>query len=271
MKTCVCVIYQQYNTSIPRSLSTSETVKYPSKERLSHISDNEQLLSPDIPYRQLVGSLVYLVEMTRPDICFAAHQLSMFTHTPGKKHWRAGKDVIKYLKGSSEVGLKYRAQKNPVLYGYCDSDFASQEFNRKCVTGYIFFYGNTPVSWKTVLQKRIVLSTCEAELEAMTEATKEAVYLRKLLKAFNEEQHEPTIIKCDNKSARKIAEEPRCTKRTKHLDVKFLYLQQCLKDNSIRYEYVKSTDNLSDMLTKPLTGSSFLSKVKAITSQVSTT
>jgi hypothetical protein len=253
------------HTIVKFNMQESNEVKYPTgSQRLSPLQLNERPCPSETPYRQIVGSLVYLVEMTRPDLTFAVHQLSCYTHNPGVKHWKAAKQVVKYLKGTETTGVRYTRTNSFELVGFCDADFAPEENNRRSTTGYVFLLAGSPISWKTTLQKRVTLSTCEAELEAMLEATKEALYLRKALEAFGFELTQPTSLYCDNKSSIRITKEPCERKRTKHLDIKFLFMRQAIKEGKVALSYVPSNENLADLFTKPLVGHSFSDKTKLL-------
>jgi len=174
-----------------------------------------------------------------------------------QEHWKAAKKVIRYLIDTTDHGIYFKRSKTLTLQGYFDSDFAPKEHNRKSTTGYVFFINNTPVSWKTQLQKRTALSTCEAELEAMLQASKEAIFLRKLLYSFGYSVQQATTIFCDNVSAITVAKEPRGKRNTKHLDTKYFFLKEVIDDGQVMFVQVNSKDNLAELFTKPLVGESF--------------
>jgi len=107
------------------------------------------------------------------------------------------------------------------------------------------------------LQKKTALSTCEAELEAMLQASKEALYLQKLLTSMNQEIPLPITIYCDNVSALSVAKEPRTGKNTKHIDTKYYFLKEVIDSEIIQFIHVQPKLNIADIFTKPLVGSSF--------------
>lgn len=248
-----------YTESIISSynMSQANSNKYPAeKVWLDPKQPQERALSPNVPYRKLIGSLSYLPEMTRPDICFSTHQLSKFVQDPTDRHWIAAKHVIRYLIGSTQHGIVFPRKNELLLHGYSDADFANDK-SRRSTSGYIFFIGSAPVSWKTQLQRIVTLSTFEAELVAVTEAAKEAIFLRKLLHDFKITSCKPIQIKMDNQAVITVAQNPKEHQRTKHLDVRIQKLREWIEAREISLTYVKTDDNTADLFTKPLVGSKF--------------
>ena len=138
----------------------------------------------NVPFRELVGALLFLSRNTRPDISFAVNFISRFNDCFQEKHWRAAKRILRYLKGTKQLCLTYNSQEQD-FFGYCDSDWAQDRNDRKSTTGYVFFFAGAPISWATKKQQSVAMSTCEAEYMAMSEATKEVMYLRQLLQSIN--------------------------------------------------------------------------------------
>ena len=137
-----------------------------------------------IPYANAVGSLMYVIMCTRPDIAYSMSLVSRFMSNPGKVHWQALKWILRYIKGSLGKGLVYGgADKNSyssaAIEGFVDSNYAGCLDTRKSITGYIFTAFGTAISWKASLQKVVALSSTEAEYIALTEeAVKKALWLK---------------------------------------------------------------------------------------------
>lgn len=161
--------------------------------------DDSEIL--DVPYRELVGNLISLANVTRPDIAFAANVLSRFCTTPKKIHWKMAKRILRYLKGTAEYSIKYVKEKDDLI-GYVDSDWAGDTSDRRSCTGYVMFLSGGPVNWNSKKQKTVALSTMEAEYMALSEARKEIIYLRNLLNYMKvyEVLERPTTIYCDKQS-----------------------------------------------------------------------
>lgn len=140
---------------------------------LSLTEDNEL---QNIPYREAVGSLMFLAVTSRPDIAFAVSTLSRFFNKYNQNHWNAVKRVFKYLVGTAEIGITYKSGGNDfVLEGYLDADFADDVETRRSTTGYVFMLANDPVTWASQRQRLVTLSTTEAKYVVATIAAKEAV------------------------------------------------------------------------------------------------
>lgn len=207
------------------------------------------------PYREMIGSLMYLVMGTRPDLTFTVTYLSRFQEAPTDEHWSALKRVLRYLQGSKDLNLVY--QRNPkasILDGYADSDYASDpdpKIQRKSTSGFITrVYSNT-VQWCSRKQPVTALSTCEAEYMAACIATQELNWMIKILTDMNLTVQLPVVLYEDNQGCKAMSEkdEPR---RTKHMEIKWYYLRQNVAAGRIVMKYISTNNQQADILTKPL-------------------
>ena len=148
-------------------------------------------------YRQLVGSLMYLVN-TRSEICYVVNQLSQAMVKPTKLFWKASKHVLRYLRGTSEYGLWYRQTDEVNLHGFTDVDWVGSPTDRKRTSGGIFSIGSTIVSWYSRKQRSVALSLAEAEYMEASQAACEAIWMRKILVGFFGPHLDPTMIHCDS-------------------------------------------------------------------------
>ncbi|KAJ4730101.1 Retrovirus-related Pol polyprotein from transposon TNT 1-94 [Melia azedarach] len=121
-----------------------------------------------VPYTSAVGSLMYAMVCTRPDLAQSVSVVSRFMGEPGKEHWQAVKRIFRYLKGTFDVGLIYRGDTQCLVTGFSDSDYVGDVDSRRSMTGYVFTLGSSVVSWKATLQPTVTLSTTEAEYMALT-------------------------------------------------------------------------------------------------------
>jgi hypothetical protein len=153
--------------------------------RVTPLEVNQQLgpdgetLPSNMPYSEVVGSLLYLAVCTRPDMSHSVGMLSRFVSAPKLEHWHALKGVLRYLRGTSKLGLMFRPGAG--LIGYTDSDYAGDLVKRRSTSGYVFMNAGAAVLWGSKLQTTVAVSTCEAELIAGARAIKEALWLRKLI------------------------------------------------------------------------------------------
>ncbi|KAK4383061.1 Retrovirus-related Pol polyprotein from transposon TNT 1-94 [Sesamum angolense] len=141
-------------------------------------TDSEKAKMEKIPYSNAIGSVMYLMVSTRPDIAYAVSCLSRFMSNPGTIHWEALKWLFRYLNGSNNSGIEFSKCSEVVkLIGYVDSNYANDRGSRRSTTSYVFTLCGACISWKSQLQNIVALSTTEAEYIAITEAFKEALWL----------------------------------------------------------------------------------------------
>ena len=134
------------------------------------------------PDRNLVGSTMYAMTGTRPDIAFAVKNVSRFLENPGEQHWVAAKRIIRYLAHTKDHGITYNGNLPVSLSGYVDADFASDIDTRKSTTGYILYVCGGPVSWNSKTQSIVTLSSTEAEYVASCMAAREVMFLKQVMK-----------------------------------------------------------------------------------------
>ena len=219
---------------------------------MSPSSDEDKRYMADVPYSSAVGSLMYAMVCTRPDLAHAVGVVSRYMSNPGKEHWQAVKWILRYLRGTSSVGLLYGGVDGDItLRGYCDSDYAGDRDGRKSVSGYVYTLGIGSISWRSKLQSIVALSTTEAELISIVEATKEGLYLLQLLDDLSMVQRTIELFS-DSQSAIHLVENQAYSSRTKHIDVRGFFLMLEQERSKIKLLKVNTMDNPSDMMTKSL-------------------
>ncbi|KAL5478632.1 hypothetical protein ACEPAI_2818 [Sanghuangporus weigelae] len=205
----------------------------------------------DVPYREAIGSLMYAALATRPDIAFTVTLLSKFSVNPGPDHWKAVKRVFAYLKGSRNLWLTYGGVQGRELKGFTDADRSMQE-ERRAISDYVFILNGGAISWYSKTQEIVSLSTAESEYIAATHAAKEAIWLRQLVYQLFKTSLQPTTIFSDNKSAISITKERQFNARTKHIDVRYHFIQWLIEEKKIRLVFCPTEDMTADIFTKPL-------------------
>jgi len=224
-------------------------------ERISSktMSEPSDPAPTDVPYRQAIGSLIYLVTGSRPDIAFAVSRLSKYLENPLQSHWVAVKRVFRYLAGTRTHAIHYDGSRGIEVEGYSDSDYAGCIETRKSTSGYIFLIAGGAVSWKSKKQTNTATSTCEAEYMACCSAAKEAVWLSRLLADIRSLQKpEPISIGIDNAGTIYLSDNPAINERSKHIDVQYHFVRECVELNKIKLQHCSTDDQLADSLTKPL-------------------
>ena len=247
---------QQYITEILKrfNMSESRTVSTPmEKSSLSELDMIDEKALENTPYRQAIGSLIYLVSGTRPDLAFCVRKLSQYLEHPQKNHWTAVKRVLRYLKGTSTHGILYDGHLGTTLSGYSDSDYAGCTRTRKSTSGYVFLIAGGAISWKSKKQSVVATSSCEAEYVASCLAAKEAIWLARLCSILDPTYTtKPVQIRVDNNGAKDLAHNATINERTKHIDVQYHFVRQCIQDRSIIINRCDTSDQVADPLTKPL-------------------
>ena len=202
-------------------------------------------------YQSIIGSLMYLATATRPDISYAVGALSQFNSCPTKTHLTAAKRVLRYLKGTMDVGIVY-GEVGSELTGYADASWADQLDDRHSTSGAVFLVSGGPISWISRRQSVVALSTAEAEYIALFEAVKEAVWLKQLCRDIGLSDSGAVTIHCDSTAAAAIANNSKSSRRVKHMDIKYHYVREVIADGVVATAYCPTAEMLADMLTKPL-------------------
>ena len=216
-------------------------------------NESSKLLDDPRLYREIVGSVIYAMSCTRPDLSFIVTKLSQYLSKPTEAHLNLAKNVLRYIKGTVDYNLTYTRSDSPLkLIGFCDSDWANGE-DRKSISGYCFKLAENSalISWKSKKQNTVSLSTCEAEYVAITHAIKEGKFLQQVFSDINNSQKCMFNLNCDNQGALKLAYNPIHHERSKHIDIKYHFIRSEM-EKSVRLNYIPTNDNISDMFTKAL-------------------
>ena len=202
-------------------------------------------------YQRLVGRLIYLTH-TRPDISFSVSVVSRYMHDPRKGHMDAVYHILRYLKSAPGKGLIFRQNGHMNIEGYCDSDWASCQDDRRSTAGYCMFVGGNLVSWKSKKQPVVARSTAEAEYRAMALGVAEMVWLKRLLEELKVKHGARMKLWCDSKSAISIANNPVQHDRTKHVEIDRFFIKEKLESGLLELSHVATGDQVADYLTKGL-------------------
>jgi len=186
-------------------------------------------------YQSAVGSLMYKMIGTRPDISFAVSAVSQYSTNPGPMHWTVVRGIFRYLSGTRTLGVQYGGG---YCGGYTDADWGSGE-DRKSIGGYVFMVNGAAVSWASKKQASVALSSTEAEYMSLTQGVKEALWLGELLADLGALRHKSEIrqVQCDNQGAIALTKNPKYHARTKHIDIQYHFLRQHIESGSIQLTY----------------------------------
>ena len=246
-------VIDRFHVSRSSSIPASPSVD------LRAVSDEES--AEGVPFREVVGSLMWVANQRRPDIANAVRAVARVSHDPKKTHWKAARKILDYLRATAHLGLTYRRGDGlDVGVGYdlgvevsVDADYASKATDRRSVSGAVVTCGGAPVAWLSRTQKCVTLSTTEAEYVAMGDGVKEALFVRGVL-SFLVPDHKLggiTVLE-DNEGAKALAENPLSSSNSKHIDVRHHFLRELVSTGEIAITHVSSKEQHADILTKAL-------------------
>jgi hypothetical protein len=216
--------------------------------------DGEPLSNPT-EFRHIVGALQY-VTLTRPDIAYSVNQLCQHMHAPTSVHLTAAKRVLRYLKGSINLGLQY-GKGSLTITSYCDSDWAGNPDDRRSTTGFGIFFGPNLISWSAKKQHVVSRSSTEAEYRSLSLATAEMFWIRMLLKELHISLSSPPTIWCDNLGALALASNPVFHARTKHIEVDVHFVREKVLNRDIQIHHLSTLEQVADIFTKGHTAARF--------------
>ncbi len=246
-------------------MSDSKRVATPMDRSYEELVNQDAPLAENVPFRQVIGSLMYLMIGSRPDLAFVIGKLSQHSESPSKFHWIALKRVLRYINGTNDYGILYNGTEPLVTKGFSDADWAGCRNSRKSTSGFVFLVSGGAVSWRSKKQTCVATSTCEAEYIAMCMATKESIWLSRLLAdLLNTTEPQPIILGVDNNGAIETAKNASVNQRNKHIDLQYHFVRQAHQSNLIKLHHVNSEDQVADCMTKPLDRQLF---TKCVTAQ----
>jgi hypothetical protein len=222
------------------------------EERLKLSRDNMTEEVDATQYQYLLGSCRYIAH-TWSDLALSVGYVSRFIQRPMTEHQQVVKRIIRYVAGTLDHGLYYpRCPGEAHLIGYSDSDHVDDIDTSKSTSGILFFFVKCLVSWQSVKQHVVALSSCEAEYIAVSTALTQALYLVRLLGDFLDRDTGVMELRVDSKSALALAKNLIFYERSKHIWVRYHFILDCLEEGSFKACYINTNDQLDDLLTKPL-------------------
>ena len=247
----------------PISTPMSTPCKLSIEDAPRTIKERDEMLN--VPYKQILGCIRYLVSCTRPDLCFTAGILSRFMQDPGPKHWQALKRLLRYLKRTKDMVLTYsRSQSESInmnlegwtnpsqLSGWTDSDWGGDVDGRKSTSGFVYCLAGAAIAWRSKKQTTVALSSTEAEYVAAALAAKEGIWIHSILEELNLFKTSKLILHCDNQSCIKLACNPKMSDNIRHVSFKHHFLRDLIEEKKLDLKYASTTLMWADFLTKPV-------------------
>ncbi|XP_042964638.1 uncharacterized mitochondrial protein AtMg00810-like [Carya illinoinensis] len=220
------------------------------------ISASDQLFDDPALYRSLVGGLQYLT-FTRPDLSFSVNYVCQFLQAPTMAHFQLVKRILRYLQGTTALGLHITSNSSLDLYGFSDADWAGCPTTRRSTSGYFTFLGSNYISWSAKKQPTVARSSAEAEYRAMASTAAELTWLSILLQDLRLPLFKTPILHCDNMSALFMTVNPVLHAWTKHIELDYHYVRERVALGSLETKFVTSHDQLADLFTKLLLKTQF--------------
>ncbi|KAJ0788607.1 putative RNA-directed DNA polymerase [Helianthus annuus] len=235
----------------------------------SHVllPDDSPLLDDPSRYRQTVGALQYAT-LSRPDIAFAVNKVCQFMHAPTENHWAGVKRILRYLKGTIDLGLWIRhntgyhlqafsdSNWNSNLHAFSDSDWAGCPVDRRSTGGFAIYLGSNLISWSARKQKTVSRSSTESEYKAIADTVAELIWLKSLLRELGLDSMAPTLW-CDNLGATYLTANPVFHARTKHVEVDYHFVREQVTQGKLNVKFISTDDQIADIFTKPLSSQKF--------------
>jgi hypothetical protein len=215
--------------------------------------ENKGTCTPEFrqQYQSVIGSLLYIMLGTRPDISYAVIKMAQFASNPSSDHMNKAKQIIRYLGSTPDLSLIFDGGSDKGIIAFCDSDWASDKIKRKSQTGYFFQLAGASISWQSRAQKTIALSSTEAEYMALCDCCKQAKWIKTLLSELGINVG-PVPINGDNQGSIFLGSNPVQGNRSKHIDIRYHFVRQCLEDKEAKLYFVEGAENPADMFTKAL-------------------
>ena len=248
------------------NMSNAKHTKYPLPlshplyEEVSDLSPAETVEMEGIPFRKVLGALLFLSTRTRPDISTAISMIAKFQSKAKPIHWKMLKNVVRYLIGTKAYGilLPKRERNEKEVLCWTDADWARDLAKRRSRTGFLVTLNGGPIIWTSRLQSCTAQSTAEAEFNALSNAIREVKWIRMVLKELNVIEDEPTQILQDNLGSISWTEEVNGLRKVKPVGIKYHYVRDSVDAKHITVKFTPSSGNRSDSLTKVLIASDFV-------------
>lgn len=246
-------ILRKYNMQECKPASTPLEPGTKMSKKDSPTTHEEKTEMSHVPYRELIGSLMYLSQHTRPDIAFATSKLSQYNSNPGRVHWQQAKHVLRYLSKTKDLGIVYRAGGEQRIQVYCDADWAGDEDDRHSYSGIVLRIGENLIHWRATKQSCLSTSTMEAEYIALSSGVKEIVWLNMFLTELNLSDCVAGYqMFCDNRAAIDFSKNRVERNRTRHIDISYHVVREKVEEGLVDLQYVPSSENPADVMTKGL-------------------
>ena len=206
-------------------------------------------------YQSIIGSLLYVMLGTRPDISYAVIRMSQYMSNPTQEHIQKARHIVKYLGSTPNLALSFSGGESS-LDSFCDSDWAGDKDTMRSTSGYAIFLGKDLVSWRSRRQPTVALSSTEAEYMSMCDCAQQILWIQSLFRECRLTINHFAMFG-DNKGAIHIAGNPVMEGRSKHINIKYYFLHERVEEKAFVLDWVSTDQQHADMMTKNLTWQKF--------------
>ncbi|KAK8942669.1 hypothetical protein KSP39_PZI009511 [Platanthera zijinensis] len=236
-------------------MENATSMRTPMASAMSLDKDEKGKPFDETKYRSIIGSLLYLTA-SRPDIMFSTCVCARFQVNSKESHYIAAKRILRYLKGTPNLGLWYPRSNDSELIGFSDADFAGSKDDRKSTSGTCQFLGRRLISWSSKKQNCVVISTAESEYISAGSCCAQLLWIKNQFEDYNMKFQNIPLF-CDSSSAIAIANNPVSHSRTKHIELRYHFIREHVENGDIDLQYVSTDRQVADIFTKPLDESKF--------------
>ena len=208
-------------------------------------------------YQQIIGSLLYLALGTRPDITYQVILMSQFCANPDERHIQMALYIVRHINTTLLAKIVLNGLNKEGFMAFTDADWAADKISRKSVTGYIVTLAGGAISWVSRKQKTIALSSTEAEYMSMSDTSRQIVWIESLMQELSF-PIDTIFLCCDNQGAMFLASNPAQEHRSKHIDIKYHYIRECVEKQKVKLTYVPTNEQIADIMTKNLPYNKFI-------------
>ncbi|GKA05065.1 hypothetical protein Tco_0684185 [Tanacetum coccineum] len=224
--------YKKRNLPLHHGIKISKDLCPKTNEELDRMSR--------VPYASTVGSIMYAMTCTRPDVSFALNMVSRHQQNPGEGHWTFVMNILKFLRNTKDRFLVYGGEEELRVTGYYDASWQTDKDDSRSQSGWVFLLNGGAVTWKSLKQDIVVDSTCESEYIAACEASKESIRMKNFIGDLGvvPTVQDPTEIFYDNESAVTLTKEPKDHRKSKHIERKYYFVRSKVEEGHMIVKHI---------------------------------
>ncbi len=208
-------------------------------------------------YQQGIGSVMYAMIFTRPDIAFIVGKLSQFMSDPAKHHGHVLKSLLRYLRSTIKTRIHYGPGGAKNFQVYSDADWASDKTDRKSISGSVTMFYGRPIAYSSRKQRSVATSSCESEYMALANCAKQGQWVTQVFRDLGLPRYigkDPRLVQMlgDNQGAIALTQNAHLNDRSKHIDISYHFICDLAEKGSLKVNFIPTAEMIADGMTKPL-------------------